>query len=485
MGAPQRIACAQCGATVEYRPDDGEAALTCPSCGHRQPIAAGPAPAKDDYAALLAASLADRAYDQSSVLTCATCGAATTVPATVLAERCPFCAAPTVTAPGDRRLRPAAVLRFALDEDAARAAVVAWEQGLWFMPGRLAPVGGAWQLSAVYLPYWIFDWDVTVDYQGSRGRRINDKTSWTACTGTLQIKLDGSTVFGSRGVGRAQGVELEPWASDRVVAYQDAYLQGVRAETSGLTVAQAGDLGHRLLERRVKDDIERDIGGDQQQIDTTTITYHAASVRLVLMPIWVTHAEHGGPRYRVLVNGESGEVVGERPVSRTKVLAPALAPLALAALGAVYLPRLLGWHARPAWQAHLLGFWLVLGILGIVGMVIGSSMSARAKRSGPARQRELYVARQGPGSTGLQVDPAAMWQGALQGDPLGRGTLVTVAGFAAMFVAFMPTAVLVMFPEPVPIAMMHGFSAVAVGGFTWAMAKAGRDRRKLLGLDDA
>ena len=483
MAATRKIACAQCGASVEYRPDAGAAALTCPNCGHRQPIAAVAAAAAADYRALLAASVGD-AYQDTGTLTCSTCGAATTVPATVLAERCPFCTAPTVAAAHDRLPRPSAILPFTLAEPAARAAITAWARDLWFSPGPIGPADGAWQPSAVYLPYWSFDWDVTTDYEGARGHTSDNKTSWTNVKGTVRTRLDSSAVFGSRGVDREQGSELEPWDSERVVGFKDDYLQGVRAETSALTVAEAGDLGHRLLARQITYEVERDIGGDHQRIDRKTIRYDAVAVRLVLMPIWVAHYQRGGRRHRVLVNARSGEVIGERPVSGTKLLAAALTPFALATVGAAGLPSVLGLDGPP-WRRHLLAFWMVLGLFGLITMMIGSIRSGRARRSGPARQRDLYVARQGPGTSGLQVDIASTWSGALQGDAFGRATLIQVSGFALLFVALMPGMVLAMgFDSLMPIVMMHAFSAFAVIAFVWAVARARTDRRKLLGLDD-
>ncbi|HVV83847.1 MAG TPA: hypothetical protein VHE35_12315 [Kofleriaceae bacterium] len=483
MSAAGHVACEACGASLEVRPGD-QATLVCPSCGHEQPIEAAAAPAEDDYPALLAASLAANPVDEHAVLTCATCGAQTTVPATVLADRCPFCGTPAVAPARDRLRRPSAVLPFRLDEQAARDALVAWQRGLWFAPGPVGPADGAWALSAVYLPYWSFDWDVTTDYEGARGSRHDNKTVWTAASGTVRTKLRGSTVLGSRGVDREQGAELEPWDTDQVVGFKDDYLQGVRAEQSGLSVGEAGDLGHRLLERQIEYDVHRDLGGEQQRIDRKTSRYHAAAVRLVLMPIWVTSFDDRGRRRQVLVNARTGEVVGDRPVSRTKVVAAAVAPFAAAVAGGAWLPAALHWKRAHPLRGHALAFWLVLGAIGLVAMIAGSVKVSRARR-GRARQRDLYIQRQGAGTSGLDVDLASTWHGALQGDPLGQGTLVQVGGFMCFFLAFMPGAALLMSIDTVGLLMMHAFSAVAVGGFVYAIGKSARDRRRLLGLDGA
>lgn len=483
-GAVSHVTCAECGASVEVRPADGDVTLVCPSCGHHQAITAEAPAAKDDVAALLEASLAAADVDEQATLTCGRCGAQTTVAPTVLAERCPFCGTPTISPSRDRFRRPSAVLPFALDEAAARAAVVAWERGLWFSVGRLGPRDGAWPLAPVYLPYWSFDWQVVTEYEGARGHTSDNKTTWTPVTGTVRTRVDGSTVLGSRGIDREQGAELEPWDAERAVAFKDAYLQGVRAELSALSFAEARDLGLRLLDRQIEYEVQRDIGGDRQRIDTRRTRYEAASVRLVLMPIWVTHYEHAGRRHQVLVNARTGEVLGDRPVNRTKLAVAGAAPFAAALAGALFLPRALAWHTAGTLRGSALAFWTVLGAIGLCALVVGSAMAGRARRREPARQRDLYIARRGPGASGLQVDPTAMWRGALQADGLGRGTLVQISGFALLFVSLMPAAVLWMFPDTMPVVMMHAFSAFAIVGFAWAIGRAGKDRKQLLGLDD-
>jgi hypothetical protein len=44
----------------------------------------------------------------------------------------------------------------------------------------------------------------------------------------------------------------------------------------------------------------------------------------VLFPIWISSYTYRGKLYRVLVNGETGKVAGDKPFSRAKVLAAAV-----------------------------------------------------------------------------------------------------------------------------------------------------------------
>ena len=78
------------------------------------------------------------------------------------------------------------------------------------------------------------------------------------------------------------------------------------------------------------------------QNSTTT---HVDEVRLVLLPVWIATFQHKGKVFRMLVNGQTGEVVGSVPKSKTKIGC---------AVGCVVL--------------------LVLGAMGLVGLIaaIGS-----------------------------------------------------------------------------------------------------------------
>jgi hypothetical protein len=102
----------------------------------------------------------------------------------------------------------------------------------------------------------------------------------------------------------------------------------------------------RVIER----DIRADIGGDEQRITSADTRYAEETFKHLLLPIWTAAYKYNGKSYRFLVNGQTGEVQGERPYSVWKI---AFAVICVGAfvLGAVYLnnPADLG-LPRPAWM---------------------------------------------------------------------------------------------------------------------------------------
>ncbi|MGI9501260.1 MAG: zinc ribbon domain-containing protein, partial [Geminicoccaceae bacterium] len=73
-----------------------------------------------------------------------------------------------------------------------------------------------------------------------------------------------------------------------------------------------------------------DIGGDSQRIHDIQTRYGDISFKHILLPVWVASYRYGGKAYQFVVNGQTGEVQGERPYSWIKIAIAALVGLALA-----------------------------------------------------------------------------------------------------------------------------------------------------------
>ena len=89
--------------------------------------------------------------------------------------------------------------------------------------------------------------------------------------------------------------------------------------------------------------------GDVQRVGQVDTEFSAETFKHILLPVWMAAYRYGGKSYRFLVNGQTGEVQGERPWSVWKI-AFAVALLVIVGLGAVYLndPQTLG-LPTPDW----------------------------------------------------------------------------------------------------------------------------------------
>jgi DNA-directed RNA polymerase subunit RPC12/RpoP len=378
MSAPQehRWPCAQCGAQLRYAP--GQTSLTCSHCGHVQAIVPDtPWSRAEALRELdLARGLRDdlSAGDMAEVRTtsCPNCGAQVEIRGATHATECPFCATPVVLDTGSHRIiKPQAVLPFVLSEGEARKAMIAWMGSLWFAPGTLleyARKGRA--MTGIYTPFWTFDANTASRYSGQRGEyyyetrtvtvRVNGRTEqrqeqvrhtrWYPASGRVARDFDDVLIMASHSLPPRLGDELTPWDLGKLVPYTPEYLAGFQAE--GYTVPLAD--GHAQARDRMADvirsDVRRAIGGDEQRISAIDTDWRNETFKHILLPVWMAAYKYNGKSYRFVVNGQTGEVQGERPWSIWKIAFAVLLVLALVT-GAVYLaePQIVE-EALPSWM---------------------------------------------------------------------------------------------------------------------------------------
>jgi DNA-directed RNA polymerase subunit RPC12/RpoP len=371
-----RWPCAQCGAQLRYAP--GQTELTCDHCGHVQTIpASGPrrrarALQELDLYKGLQDDLSDDHMAEVRTTSCPSCGAQVEFSGATHATQCPFCASPVVVDTGTQRhIKPQAVLPFTLSEPQARSAMVSWMGSLWFAPGTLleyARKGRA--LSGIYVPFWTFDASTRSRYSGERGEyyyetrmvtvRVNGRTEqrqqqvrhtrWYPASGRVARDFDDVMVMASTSLPSRLGNELTPWDLTALQPYTPEYLAGFQAEGYTVTLADGDVQAKSRMASIIEQDVRRDIGGDEQRIRDIDTDYADETFKHILLPIWMAAYKYNGKSYRFLVNGQTGEVQGERPWSIWKIGFTVLLVGALV-LGAVYLadPEALG-LVRPDWM---------------------------------------------------------------------------------------------------------------------------------------
>lgn len=352
-------ACEQCGAVLAFAP--GTDTLECRYCGHRNQIDVAPTEIieRDLTAELRGQGEVASTEDVESV-ECTSCHAVFTFDANLHAGDCPFCGQSIVSGTGaHRRIKPAAILPFAIDEAAARQSVSRWLKGLWFAPSslkRMARVGGA--LHGIYLPYWTFDSNTTTSYWGQRGdiylepqqvsvvidgrrttqTKMVQKIRWRPVRGRVSRLFDDIVVLASRSLPAWMTDQLEPWDMRGLKPYSALYVTGFQSESYQVPLAEGFATAQERIKARIAADVRMDIGGDLQRIERMDIDHGQPTFKHILLPLWLGAFRYGGRNYNVCVNGQSGEVQGERPYSVWKIaLAALLAALILGAAGWLYL----------------------------------------------------------------------------------------------------------------------------------------------------
>jgi predicted RNA-binding Zn-ribbon protein involved in translation (DUF1610 family) len=330
--------CPSCGAQLAYAP--GTAVLRCPTCGAEQPITPGDGSVDEhSYAEWAQQPAKPVATIGQQVLTCRGCGATTETDR--LAGACPFCGGVLIAVDQPAGLiAPEAVVPFGVERRAAADAFVTWVRSRRFAPSSLKRVGATESITGTYVPHWTYDAHTETDYTGARGEHywmtetytVSDgkggtrtetrqvqHTRWYPAAGHVRRDFDDVLTLASTKIAPKLVDDAGPWPLENTVPFTPEYLAGYTAlrydvdPDAGLATAKG------RMEDVVRDDCRRDMGGDEQRVDRLAVQYSQVLFKLMLLPLWIATYVYAGRTFQVLVNANTGEVLGERPYSKLKI----------------------------------------------------------------------------------------------------------------------------------------------------------------------
>jgi LSD1 subclass zinc finger protein len=340
----RRFPCKGCGASLEYKP--GSDSVRCPYCGFQEKIALTDSEISEfnfnDYLAKPKTGLGGEGKD----LPCTQCGAWMRFERDVKATRCPFCGIALVDRDGDEGppdIRPEAIAPFRVKEADAEKLFFEWVRKLWFAPSLLKQEMNRTKIRGVYLPFWTFDSQTLSSYSGQRGdyyyttevytSMVNGKpvtrtrqvrhVRWSFVSGRYDHFFDDVVVAAAK-----QNPPLAYNYKD-LVAYDAAYLAGFDAMRPSIAVEGGWATAKQWIQSAIYSACCQLIGGDEQRGVTVQTAFRGITFKMVLLPVYISTYRFKDKLYRFQVDGQTGQVKGDRPWSFWKIAGFVLLMLAI------------------------------------------------------------------------------------------------------------------------------------------------------------
>jgi hypothetical protein len=287
-------------------------------------------------------------------LECETCGASLTVDAAQRSTVCPYCASPTVIErpPVAGRASPAFTLGFVIGQEAARAEVRRWLGSRGFFTQSSVRVASIDAMRGVYVPAYIYSALSRSSYAADIGENYTETETYTTTdakgnvvtrtrtvTRTEYRHLEGAhaaylmdvIVTASRGVSNNELEAIEPFDLRALRRYSPALISGWIAEEPTLSMNECIALARGEALTKIGGMLTNFMPGDSHRGLVHRTLLERETADLLHVPVWVLAARHDPkkPLLRILVNGQTGKVIGDAPRSWLKIGLVVLAALAL------------------------------------------------------------------------------------------------------------------------------------------------------------
>lgn len=338
--------CRTCGGMTTYSPSEQK--LKCLYCGSTTELDLTPAEVKEnDFEYWAAQSDEDLAGETvaASEIKCRQCGATTTLPPDKASANCAFCGTPFILneAEINRFWQPEYILPFKIDKKACAGNFSKWLGKKWFLPSQLKKGDVRTdRFKGVYLPFWTYDAKTVTDYSGERGNdrtvsSVNAKgetvkrtvTDWHRVSGQVSVDFDDIIVPASDSLPPKIMNKLTNWDRMNCVPYRQEFLAGFITDIYRIDFREGVHTAKAKMETVIESSINSDIGGDKQRIHSKKIFYNDLKFKLMLLPVWISAFHFNGKLFQFVVNGRTGQVIGEYPKDKMKILMLVIAIIAV------------------------------------------------------------------------------------------------------------------------------------------------------------
>ena len=243
------------------------------------------------------------AKDQGlKVYNCPSCGAELICDETTAATSCPYCNNPSIV-PGQLSdmLKPDYVIPFKLDKEAAKAALKNYYRGKKLLPRAFSEKNHIEEIKGVYVPFWLFDGTAEADmsYQGTRVSSVTQGDTIITTTDYYRVH---------------RASELKP--------FSNAYLPGFMADKYDVQPETCYQRADERAEATAGDLMDRTVSGYSTCVpERRQIRIRRGKVSYALLPVWLLATRWNGQNYLFAMNGQTGKLIGDLPVSKGRALA--------------------------------------------------------------------------------------------------------------------------------------------------------------------
>ena len=321
----EKFTCPQCGGRVKFNIQTKN--TQCLFCGFEQDIekqnAAGHSEQVLEF--VLPTERGHHWAETQHHLKCQSCGADSLWPLGQRALQCPSCGSNQLIESEETAnlVDPQAIGLIEIDEQRAHQLLKTWLGAGWFSPDDLTKSAKKINLRPAYYPFWNFDGTLELNWRCEVNEGSDDAPHWVTRNGVEYKMFDDVLVSGYQLIDKQSLREIAPFKLKEIVEFQPEFLAGWPALTYDIPLSEATLDARAAVVRDVRRNLHRRVlpGRKKRNLNTGAMQWSGFTFNHVLLPLWVGHYQYKGEAFTLFMNGQTGEISGDKPRDNLKAAA--------------------------------------------------------------------------------------------------------------------------------------------------------------------
>ena len=259
---------------------------------------------------------------------CPSCGAQVMTDETTAATTCYYCSNPVVLSGKlSGELRPDMIIPFKIDKKGAIQKFKDMCGKKKFLPKDFISDSRLEEIKGVYFPYWYIDCETN----GSINATSRQVRTWvvgdiqyTETTVMSHFRQGNMSVFNMPEAAlKSKDKDIMryvcPFNCAELVPFSMSYLSGFFAERRNIESAEIETEVNDKIKQFSREKLEKSIERVNINVKDSLINVGQKKWSYNLLPVWVLNYKHKDKNYIYALNGQTGKVYGELPVSKGKL----------------------------------------------------------------------------------------------------------------------------------------------------------------------
>ncbi len=261
---------------------------------------------------------------------CTSCGAEVVSDGDTVATECMYCGNPVVMTDNINGIvKPDMVLPFKIDKKQAEEMLKNFYKGKPLLPDAFTKNNRIAKISGVYVPFWLFSCtgSGSINFTATKVRRWSDSNYNYTKTETYDVLRSGNIGFDKIPVDASTKMDdnymdgLEPFDYKDLADFSPMYMAGYFADKFDVGVQESSERANERVMSSLEEAFRQTATGYTTIFKNNSyVQMHGEDINYVLLPVWMLNTKYEGKMYQFAVNGQTGQVAGELPVDKGKLL---------------------------------------------------------------------------------------------------------------------------------------------------------------------